>query len=302
MQKPKYLLLVLFMLSLSLPAQAGEGPRVVVSIKPIHSLVAAVMLDLGEPELILSAQRSPHNDSLKPSQARKLQQADVVFWVGPKLETFLKKPLQSLAQKAQVIALSNIENLTKLPFRNSDLHEEHDNHVPHTLDPHLWLDPLNGVTMVDEIKKTLIHADPKNATQYELNSNSLQKQLLGLNQEIFDFLKPVQGKPYFVFHDAYQYFEKRFSLQRAIAFTARPEMSSGARHLSDLSEKLLQHKNTCLFLEPQFSSAALLKNSRDASLKTATLDPLGINLKAGPQLYPTLIRNMAKTLKNCLVF
>jgi len=295
---------ILMMFSTS--SYAGDDLSVVSSIKPIHSLVAGVMKGVGEPKLIVKGAQTPHGYSLKPSQMRHLQQAKLIFWIGANLETFLTKPLENLKANAKIVTLSEAQNLTLLAFREEEEEEEEEDHKGehkhehHGLDMHLWLDPINAKILVHEIEQSLIQADPEHVDLYRANAQKMQSRLDSLNVEIEGLLKPVKDKPYFVFHDAYQYFEKRYSLSPAGFLTINPEISPGAKHLSQLKSQASKVEAGCIFSEPQFKTKALSKVISAGAFKTAVLDPTGALLNEGSELYFNLIKNMTQTIKDCL--
>ena len=253
--------LIPLMASVAIAAAASgatAAPDVVVSIKPIHSLVAAIMRGVGEPQLIVDGAASPHTYNLRPSNARKLEKADVVFWVGPGLEAFLEKPLEALASKATVVELEDAKGLEKLPFREGgpfeahdhgdEGHDAHDGHAEEegahdhghdhaeghedhdhgAYDTHLWLDPANAKAMAQTIETALIATDAGNAATYQANTKKLIDDLNALDAELKETVKPVKDKPFIVFHDAYQYFEHRYGVKTAGSITVSPETLPGA--------------------------------------------------------------------------
>lgn len=357
--------------------------NVVASIKPIHSLVAAVMGGVGEPELIIEGAGSPHTYALKPSQARDLENADVVFWLGHELEAFLEKPLEAIAGNAKSVELIDAHDLIKLEFRDGgafdkhdhgdedghgehdahagekkhedhdehkhdehkhekahdehkhdehagekkhDDHDEHkhdehkhekahdehkhdehketagahDEHNHGAFDAHVWLDPVNAKALVHEIEETLVEADPENAERYEANADALMSKLDNLITEVSEELAPVKDKGFVVFHDAYQYFEKRFGMSAVGSVTVSPEVMPGAERISDLQDKIKELNATCIFSEPQFESRLVTTLTEGTSAKSDVLDPLGTEIADGPELYFTLIKNMATSFKTCL--
>ena len=325
----------LSVLAASATTAARADVDVVVSIKPIHSLVAGVMKGVGTPTLIVDGAASPHSYALKPSQATALQNADVVFWMGHNLETFLEKPLEGLASKARVIELIDAKSLTKLEMREGssfeahahhegDDHDDHDDgakkakhddhdhsakeakHAGHEghghdeTDVHVWLDPLNAVALVGEIEAALSKADAPNAATYKKNADALVAQLKSLVTEVSKTLKPVQGKGYIVFHDAYQYFENRFGVTATGSVTVSPEVMPGAKRIKELRAKVKRLDVACVFSEPQFEPKLVKTDAEGTSAKTAVLDLLGASIDNGPDLYFTLIRNMANSLRTCL--
>ncbi|MBY5363597.1 zinc ABC transporter substrate-binding protein ZnuA [Rhizobium leguminosarum] len=299
--------------------RAAEAPVVVTSIKPIHSLVSAIMQGVGEPELIVDGAASPHTYNLKPSNARALQDAKVIFWVGPGLEAFLEKPLQALGRDASIAELDNAPGLVKLPFReggafeahdDGDEHHEaeaahgrdadHDDHEHGTFDTHLWLDPMNAKAMASEITTTLVAADPANALTYQANAKALDDRLTALDKEITATVAPVKGKPFIVFHDAYQYFEHRYGIRVAGSITVSPETIPGAERVSEIHRKVGELGATCVFAEPQFEPRLVNVVIEGTRAKSGVLDPEAATLKAGPDLYFTLMRSIANSMKDCL--
>jgi zinc transport system substrate-binding protein len=318
-------------LTLAIPAflfagslQAAEAPVVVTSIKPIHSLVSAIMQGVGKPELIVDGAASPHTYNLKPSNARALQAAKVIFWVGPGLEAFLEKPLESLGSDAIVARLDNAPGLVKLPFREGGAFEAHDDgdqdsasadehadaghdhaeadhdHDHGAFDTHLWLDPVNAKAMATEITTTLVAADPANALTYEANAKELNDKLDALDKEIAATVSPVKDKPFIVFHDAYQYFEHRYHIRVAGSITVSPETIPGAERVSEIHKKVGDLGATCVFAEPQFEPRLVDVVIEGTRAKSGVLDPEAATLPAGPDLYFTLMRGIADSMKNCL--
>ena len=294
-------------------AYASEGLSVVTSIKPIHSLVSAVMDGIGTPSLIIEGAGSPHTYALKPSQAKALQDADLVFWVGPAIESFLEKPIKEVASSARIVTLSDAHGLIKIEFREGgnfdshDDHAKHDDHGDHAkhddhgqFDMHVWLDPENAKMMINAIEEALIEADPRNARTYQGNAANVKRDLDKLITEVDAEMSPVKGTPYVVFHDAYQYFEDRFGMKPVGSITVSPERLPGAKRVKELREKIKSLNASCVFSEPQFEPKLIATVIESTSAGTGVLDPLGVSIKAGPEMYFTLIRNMSKSLKNCL--
>ncbi|MGO7378287.1 zinc ABC transporter substrate-binding protein [Rhizobium ruizarguesonis] len=312
--------------------RAADAPVVVTSIKPIHSLVSAIMQGVGEPELIVDGAASPHTYNLKPSNARALQNAKVIFWVGPGLEAFLEKPLQALGRNASIAELDNAPGLVKLPFREGGAFEPHDDAPEHesasgqhdeaeaaeaahdadpghdsdhdhdhgTFDTHLWLDPMNAKAMAAMITTTLVAADPANALTYQGNAKALDDRLDALDTELKGIVAPVKGKPFIVFHDAYQYFEHRYGIRVAGSITVSPETIPGAERVSEIHRKVGELGATCVFAEPQFEPRLVNVVIEGTSAKSGVLDPEAATLKAGPDLYFTLMRGIANSMKDCL--
>ena len=294
-------------------AVATADVKVVASIKPVHSLVASVMQGVSEPSLLVKGAGSPHTYSLKPSQAKELQAADIVFWMSHDLEAFLENSIESIAKNAKAVSLMDSHGLMKLNFREGgafDAHDhghddhgddKHDDHGHDEVDPHVWLDPQNAKSLVHEIEEHLAKIDPSNAAKYEANAKAVMKKLDALTKEIEADLKPIRERGYVVFHDAYQYFEKRFGVSAVGSITVSPEVLPGAERVSELRDKVKSLNASCVFSEPQFEPKLVKTITENTDAGTGVLDPLGANIKDGPELYFTLIRNMAKSLKDCLM-
>ena len=310
----RLLAVILASSALATPSLA-EDVNVVTSIKPVHSLVANVMAGVGTPYLVVKGGASPHTYSLKPSDARALESADLVFWIGHDLEVFLAGPLETLSANAKIVTLDEAHGLITLAFRESgtfEAHahdeetashaeESHDHEEDHGgIDTHLWLDPLNAKAMVHEIEEALVAADPANATTYRENAQKTVAALDALVAEVDATLGPVKHKPYIVFHDAYQYFESRFGLNAAGSITVSPEAIPGAQRIAEIHDKVKQLDATCVFAEPQFEPRLVTVVTEGTNAKAGVLDPLGAELEDGPSLYFELIRNMAASMKTCL--
>ena len=327
MKKIKKLPFILSILSLfTIFSSANADIKVVASIKPIHSLVSYLMDGVGKPDLIVDGYASPHRFAMKPSHAKMLQNADLIFWVGEDLENFLEKPLKSIAKKAEKIELMEIKGLTKLNFRERNIFESHDDHKEHghkedkhddhkehghkedkhddhhehahgEHDPHIWLDPINAKVILSEMAEHLIEKDPSNAPKYKANLKKGHKALDNLTKKVKSELK--KDFKSIVFHDAYQYFEKRFDVNVLGAFTVNADVLPGAEQLAEIREVIEHEKVTCVFSEPQFNPDIIKAVAKDTNINTGVIDPLGATLDPGKDLYFDLIRNMYASFKSC---
>ena len=302
---------------------------------------------VGKPDLIVDGYASPHGFAMKPSHAKMLQNADLIFWVGEDLESFLEKPLNSIAKKAEKIELMEIKGLNKLEFRERNIfeghddhgHDEHkkeDEHKEHGLkedkhdehghdehkedehkehghkedkhddhhehahgehDPHIWLDPMNAKVILKEMAEHLIENDQENASTYKANLKKALKDLDKLTKKV----KSELNKDFksIVFHDAYQYFEKRFDVNVLGAFTVNTDVLPGAEQLSEIREIIEHDKVSCVFSDPQFNPDIINAVAKDMNIKTGVLDPLGATLTPGKTLYFDLISNMSSSFKSC---
>lgn len=303
-----------------LTTTAFAAPNVVASIKPVHSLVAAVMAGVGEPTLIVKGAASPHTYALKPSDAGALESADIVFWTGHGMELFLADALDTLATGATVVELADAPGIELLPVREGGAfeahthegedHDDHD-HVGHDHDDHahdehgegdmhFWLDPENAKLMVTQIAATLSAADPENAASYAANAETEIAALSSLEAELDATLAPVKDRPFIVFHDAYQYFEARFGLTLAGSVTVTPDVMPGAARIDELKAKVGELDATCVFAEPNFEPTIISAITEGTTAKAGVLDPEGGALTEGIELYPTLLRGLATSLVDCL--
>ncbi len=287
-----------FFAAVTLPAQAA--PEVVVSIAPVHSLIAAVMGQVGEPKLLVPPGASPHAFSLRPSDARALAAADIVFRVGADLETFLDKPLNALAV-GTVVTLASAPGITEqqIAADGADEHGHRDDE-DRARDPHIWLSVGNARRIAELAAQTLSRHDPENAAVYDRNLIGLLDRLDNLEHDLRDLLAPVRKYPYVVMHDAYTHFEAEYGLQRTAAISLSPERRPGARRLRVIRDLLAAQDVRCVFAEPQFppSIAATVVDGINARL--AQLDPIGLGIAAGPELYFELMRNLGRSLTGCL--
>lgn len=324
---------------------ASADVKVVASIKPIHSLVSAVMEGVGTPGLLVDGASSPHTFAMRPSTATALANAGVVFWVGDSLEGFLVRPIAALTADATVVSLIETPGLTLLPMReggtfaahdhhhgaedgdghsdeahhgedhdeaahhDDDAHHEesaeHDHGVDgdadhHEMNPHVWLDPRNAQKMVDEIAHTLAAADPANAALYQANAAAERERLGRLEEEIAAELAPVAGARFIVFHDAYPYFEARFGVETAGSITVNPEVSPGAAQLGEIRHAIETLDARCVFAEPQFEPRLVTSLVAGTAAGTGALDPLGVDIPAGPDQYAAMMRANAEALATCL--
>ena len=319
MKKIKKLSFILPILSLlTIFSTAKADIKVVTSIKPIHSLASYLMDGVGKPDLIVDGYASPHGFAMKPSHAKMLQNADLIFWVGEDLESFLEKPLNSIAKKAEKIELMEIKGLNKLEFRERNIFEEHDDHghdehkehghkedkhddhkghAHGEHDPHIWLDPMNAKVILNEMVEHLIENDPKNASKYKSNLKKALKDIDKLNKDVKKELSKSTAS--IVFHDAYQYFEKRYGVNILGAFTVNTDVMPGAEQLAEIREIIEHDKVTCVFSEPQFNPDIIKAVAKDMNIKTGVVDPLGATLDPSKDLYFKLIRNMSASFKGC---
>ena len=326
----------LFLLGLYLagPATAETEVQVVTSIKPLHSLASAVMDGVGEPHLLMRGAGSPHDFKLRPSDATMLEKAAVIFLIDARMEAALVGPIGALARDARVVELSQARGLVRRPLReggafevdhnhrhdepghhgheHADEHDHHDHehseahdhheheHDSGAFDLHVWLDPVNAWAMARMIAAALSEADPANAAIYDENAHKLQHRLHDLTEEVAGQVGSVRDTPFIVFHDAYRYFEDRFGLTAMGSAVVSEERSPGVRRIRDLREKVRQLGVTCVFSEPHFDQRLVATIVEGTEIRSGTVDPLGMDIENGPELYFAVLRNMAASFTECL--
>ena len=296
------------------PAYA-DRPRVAVDIAPIHSLVAQVMEGIGMPDLIIQPGATPHEYSLRPSEAAALQSADLVFWIGPDLTPWLEEAIETLAPAADLTTLMDIDGTVQLEFRedavfeahdhsdhaDDDDHDDHDDHGDHAgHDPHAWLSPKNAMTWLEVIAGRLSAFDPVNSDAYVANAASGRAVIEALMDEVDATLDPVRGRAFIVFHDAYQYFETDFDISASGAISISDASDPSPARIAEIRGQIAEQGVDCVLAEPQFNPglAATVLLGSDAQM--GIVDPLGADLELGAELYPQLIRNLSNALAECL--
>jgi zinc transport system substrate-binding protein len=319
---PRLALAILGVLLSSAPAHA-EAPTVVVTIKPIHSLVAGVMAGVGSPELLIKGAQDEHTYALRPSEARLLARADLVVWVAPSLEAFMVRPLDTIAVKARKLELMTVPGLIRLPVREGGTWEPHhreagmdheaaeqgaeahqeDEHREDehgTFNAHIWLDPINAQVIVQAVATALSRLDPGNAAAYGANAEKTVHRLKELDQALQGKLAVVQDRPFVVFHDAYQYFESRYNLNAVGSVTAGPQTPPSAKRIQEIRAKINQLDAACVFSEPQFEPKLVDTLIEGTNARRGSLDAIGAALAPGPESYFILLDQLADNLRTCL--
>ena len=330
---PRWLGVALFLLGLCLgsPAAAETDIQVVTSIKPVHSLASAVMDGVGEPHLLMRGAGSPHEFKLRPSDAVMLEGAAVIFLIDERMEATLVRPIGTLARDARVVELTQAKGLVRRPLReggafeedhdhqhdesgdherdqdddhdhdHGDDHSQHeDDHDGAAFDLHVWLDPVNAWAMARMMAEALSEADPANAAVYQENVQKLLHRLDDLTEEINEQVAPVRGQRFIVFHDAYRYFEDRFGLTAMGSAVVSEERSPGVRRIRELREKVRQLGVTCVFSEPHFDQRLVTTIIEGTAIRSGTVDGLGVDVENGPELYFTMLGNLAASFSGCL--
>ena len=299
-----------------LASPALAAPAVVADIAPVHALAARVMDGVGTPDLLVAPGASPHGYAMRPSDARRLQDAAVVFWVGEGLTPWLEDALDTLGADATVVELMAAEGTTLLPVREGANFEAHDHgeddhghnhghshgheHGHEDADAHVWLDPMNARVWLGAMAEALAAADPANAAAYRANAAAGQAEIDALVAEIGATLAPVAGRGFIVFHDAYQYFEARFDMPAMGSITLSDATAPSAARVAEVRETIVELGALCVFAEPQFEPRLVATVTEGTNARRGVLDPIGANLEPGAALYPALLRGMAASMAGCL--
>ncbi len=277
-------------------APAVAAPKVVATILPVHSLVAGVMKGVAEPDLLFDAALSPHGMPLRPSQMRALGDADIVVRIAPQFETALVRPLARLRPGVRVLTLAGAPAVIVLPRRSGADAAA----LGPGRDWHIWLSPDNAVAMIAAIAATLAAADPENSEAYRRNADRLSARVHRLDARLSAKFRAAHKAPFVVFHDAYQYLERHYGLARPGIVVITPEAGAGARTIRALRQRIGKGQVRCVFSEPQFSSRLVRALVEGTDARSASLDPIGRGVPAGPDAYFTLMSALADTMNSCL--
>jgi zinc transport system substrate-binding protein len=288
--------LILYLLfALTLSSTTHADMKVAVTVKPIHSLVSGIMKGIGEPALIMTGSASPHHYSLRPSERRTLADADLIFWVGPELETFMPRILHSLEPSTSSIALIESTGLELLPARTRHHHSE----IHSRVDPHIWLSAGNAHIMVDEIADRLIALDPANTDTYVANRKRMHQKISETDEMIRRILAGKTAA-YLSYHDAYQYFEQAYNLNNAGFVSSGDEISPSAKYVRELRNIIRDQQLHCLFYEAPNRPALVDTLSADFEVAVFELDAIGIGLEAGENAWFEIMHKLAEAFESCL--
>ena len=279
--------------------------EIVASVKPLHSLVSAVTQGTHTVSLLIEGSMSPHNFALKPSHAKLLNNAKIVFYIDNQLESALKKTVIGLPTSIRVVTVSKTKQLNLLPARSrgnwkEDAHDHHHHHDHGSNDVHFWLDPNNAVQIVKGIVRELSIVYPKNINIYKQNAKKIIKEIKSTDLSIQSMLVTIKNKPYIVFHDAYQYFEKAYGLNAVGSIMLDPELPPSPKRIIQIRAKIKSTNASCVFKEPQFKAKIVNTVIEDTNATVGILDPLGANLTSGTNMYLELLKSIATNLKTCL--
>jgi len=328
----KFIIFLTTFLFLHFKALALETKGVITTIQPINSLVSAVIGNTGKTISLIPAEISPHEFKLKPSDAKKMQEGNIIFYISKHLESDVVKVFDNLPKNIKIVDLLEETGIEHLSIRDNEAwerhdhhgHDDHDDHDKHSKkhddhdhdkhakkhddhddhqtkdDVHIWLSPDNAIKIINKANKVLSLYYPQNAKIYDENTKIMIDKINKLKAELTKDLAPIKDKPYVVFHDAYQYFEKAFGLNAVGSVALEGDIASSPKQVSYIKEKIVKLKASCVFQEPQFDSKLVKIVVEGTNAQIGTLDPLGVGIKDEKDFYLQLLRNMAKSLKECL--
>ncbi|CAD5106674.1 zinc ABC transporter substrate-binding protein [Zestomonas carbonaria] len=286
----------------ALTATAQAEVRLLTSIKPLQLIAAAVQDGAGTPDVLLPPGASPHHYALRPSDVRRVAEADLLYWIGPDMEGFLPRVLSG--RRAPSVAVQELPGLHLRHFaehHDEEGHDDHDHdHRPGSLDAHLWLLPANARVIAAKMVADLIAADPAGAERYQANLAAFETRLEALDARLKQRLARQAGKPYFVFHEAFDYFEAAYGLKHAGVFSVGQEVQPGARHVAELRARLQKAGPSCLFSEPPLRPRLAETLTAGLPVRLAELDALGSDVKVDARGYERLLENLAEGLGGCL--
>ncbi|WJD48829.1 MULTISPECIES: zinc ABC transporter substrate-binding protein ZnuA [unclassified Enterobacter] len=289
----------------------GANAAVVTSLKPIGFIASAIADGVTNTEVLLPDGASEHDYALRPSDVKRLQSADLVVWVGPDMEAFMQKTTQKIPQAKQVV-MAELPGVKPLLMKGAEEdehehegghdHDENGDHHHHhgEYNMHIWLSPDVARLAAVAIHQKLVEVMPQSRAKLDANLKDFEAQLAQTDEQVGKELAPLKGKGYFVFHDAYGYFEKHYGLTSLGHFTVNPEIQPGAQRLHEIRTQLVEQKATCVFAEPQFRPAVIEAVARGTSVRMGTLDPLGTSIKLSKASYPQFLTQLANQYSGCL--
>ena len=292
-------------------ATQAANAAVVASLKPLGFIASAIADGVTDTQVLLPDGASEHDYSLRPSDVKRLQGADLVVWIGPEMEAFMEKSVKNIPNAKQV-TIAQLNDVKPLLMKGADdddddhghndadgeKSDEHHHHGDYNM--HLWLSPEIARASAVAIHEKLVELMPQSRAKLDANLKDFEAQLASTETQVGNELAPLKGKGYFVFHDAYGYFEKQFGLTPLGHFTVNPEIQPGAQRLHEIRTQLVEQKATCVFAEPQFRPAVVEAVARGTTVRMGTLDPLGTNIKLGKTSYSAFLNQLANQYASCL--
>ena len=273
----------------------------------------------GNPDLIIPPGVSPHHYSMRPSEAKALADADIVFWIGSDLSPGFANSVRNLAGDALSVPLMEAPGVMLLEYGDEDTEEHGDGHAEHEADhedeahahghghehhgaedPHIWLDPVNAKAMVAAIAARLAEIDPAHAEAYTENAAAAAAELDSLLTTIEAILAPVRDRHFVVTHDAFGYFEHRFGIEAAGSIALGDASKPSPSRLAEIRETIRNRDVACVFIEAEHGSKLALTAIEGTGARLGTIDQFGAEFEDGPQAYPATMERLARDIADCL--
>jgi len=297
--------LLLLPVSAAAPAansRAIDSPEaVVVTIKPLYSLVAQLTDGVTTPVLLMTEAQSPHHYSMRPSERRLLANAAMIVWIGPQLESSMSKIIQQQKQSAVVTAMQ-ADNLRLLNKRQKYAHDDDQSATGNTAldrrDPHIWLSAHNAIAISQQLSDRLIELDPQNTERYRQNLQLLLARIEQTATFVTATLKD-SDQPFITFHDAFQYFEDENHLHYANSINFDEEAGASLKHVRRIKASMDENHIQCLVYQ-QPKPAIIDALTRQSTVTAAALDPLGLNARNDKEAWFEIMRSLAVGFRQCL--
>lgn len=280
-------------------SQAENSGAIVVTIKPLYSLVAQLTDGIEKPVLLMKQIQSPHHYTMRPSERRLLADARMIVWIGPQMESYLDKIIQQ--QDTAIVTAIQAKNLKLLDARTKNGHQHAAGEIDPddlSIDPHIWLSTQNAVAISRHISRQLIITDPLNREQYETNLRLLEARITQLSTEIRTELENNK-QAFITFHDAYQYFEEENQLNHIDTISFNEEAGVSLKHLRHIKTRMATNDVKCLVYQPPKPDIIDTLADRPA-IKTIDIDPLGLDIEDEEQAWFLIMREMSQNFKQCL--
>ena len=290
---------------------------VVTSIKPLGFIASSIADGVTDTEIIVPTGASPHDYNLKPSDVQKLKSAELIFWIGKDVDAFLEKSIHQVDQQ-NVLAIADItgvkELLTKSEHHHHDEHESHEHSHDHahdghhhevdenglTINWHVWYSPEISKLAAAQLADKLAEKYPSQKAKITENLANFNRTLDEQSAKIKGQLAAYQDKGFYVFHDAYGYFNDAYGLKQTGAFTINPLVAPGAQTLAHIKEEIEAHKVSCIFAEPQFTPKVIDTLSKNTGVHVGRLDPIGDGISLGKNAYGNFMQFTADSYAECL--
>ncbi|KGQ61615.1 zinc ABC transporter substrate-binding protein [Gallibacterium anatis 7990] len=292
-----------FTIALSaISATTFANADILTSVRPLGFIASSIADGVTKTQILIPAGASPHDYNMKPSDAKRVRDAEFVLWIGKDIDAFLEK---SIAQRdaTSVLTISKLAGIESLLGETSAHDHDHDHH--HSTneleqDWHVWFSPKISEQVAEQLAQQLTQLYPQHQAKIATNLETFKQQLTTTNQQITQQLAEFKDQGFYVFHDAYRYFENAYGLQQTGYFTINPLIAPGAKKLAKIKEEINEHKVKCLFAEPQFTPKVLQTLQQSTNVKIGQLDPMGEKIALGKGSYSAFLQQIAEDFSDCL--